>query len=108
MSRSPPFESTAPPPRETLFRFFRELHPAVAVIECDNGDSNASQSGAGQRFFAPGARTHVMSPSPTGIDVQIAQKRGRNKESLTGGANNNIIGGKLVKSSTSPVGAKGE
>jgi len=39
--------------------------------------SHAPQSGVRQRFFAPGAKTHVMSPSPslTGINVQVARKR---------------------------------
>lgn len=57
---------------------FRELRPAVSVMEGENGHSNASQSGVGQRFFAPGARTHVVSPSPspTGVKMQVARKRG--------------------------------
>jgi hypothetical protein len=62
---------------------FGELGFPLSVIECENGYGNAPQSGARQRFFAPGARTHVMSPSPsstTGINVQVARKRGRNEK----------------------------
>jgi hypothetical protein len=61
---------------------FRELSFPLSVIEGENGHGNASQSGARQRFFAPGARTHVMSPSfsSTGIKGHIARQRGRDKE----------------------------
>jgi hypothetical protein len=64
---------------------FRELRPAVAVMESENGHSNASQSGAGQRFFAPGARIHAVSPSSSlkGINVQAARKRGLRRLTAT-------------------------
>jgi hypothetical protein len=56
---------------------FYELGPGVSVIEDENGYGNAPQSGAGLHAFAPGARLHAVSASPSskGINVQGAQER---------------------------------
>jgi len=44
----------------------------------ENAHITAPQSGAGHHIFAPAAKAHVvsLSPSPTGIDAHVARKRG--------------------------------
>ena len=76
-------EETTTNPFEFLVgapNLFRELRPAASGIVSENGNTIADQTGAGQRFFAPCARTRVGSPSPKGINAQVARKRGCDEE----------------------------
>jgi hypothetical protein len=59
---------------------FENFAPRFPEKKVRNGNTNADQTGAGQRFFAPCARTRVGSPSPTGINAQVARKRGSDEE----------------------------
>ena len=77
-------EETTTNPFEFLVgapNLFRELRRAASGIVSENGNTIADQTGAEQRFFAPCARTRVGSPSPKGINAQVARKRDLRRKS---------------------------